>query len=303
MSWNGSGYKNGTGGAKAPIRKAKSPSAWRGAVAGIAVVVVAVIGLWYVMSGKMKPDDAEADAKNRTIKEVKSAAAPTNAAPVVAGKPKKVFKTYIDERGIERYEGGLRVVKHWVKPPQDQMNTNPHLFENHAEFEILGLVTTKPGTFMLDIDYNKRTFEPAFIESLKHKIEILPDDSEEVKDQKLAVIEAKKTLEEAYKRGEDVTAIMNEARKELVKLNRYREQLIETATEALSKDGTSDKDLNDWVDAMNKMLTDNGLKPVRQKEMARNILRYQRNAEYRKAQEAKAKAEADAKAIESGMKN
>ena len=200
MSWNGSGYKNGTGGAKTPIRKAKSPSAWRGAVAGIAVVVVAVIGLWYVMSGKITPDDAEADAKNRTIKEVKSAAAPTNSAPVVAEKPKKVFKTYIDERGIERYEGGLRVVKHWVKPPQDQMNTNPHLFENHAEFEILGLVTTKPGTFMLDIDYNKRTFEPAFIESLKHKIEILPDDTEREIQQKEFVMAFKEYLREEIKK-------------------------------------------------------------------------------------------------------
>lgn len=292
MGWNGSGQTNETDGAKAPIRKAKSPSAWRGAVAGLAVVAIAGIGLWYVMSGEKKgPEKSDVD-KDRNIKEVTPAAAPKPVTNTVPAKPKRVLKTYIDERGIERYEGGLRVVKHWPKPPQDQMNTNPHLFKNHAEFEILGLVTTEPGTFMLDIDYNKRTFEPAFIESLKHKIEILPDDSPEVREQKLAVIEAKKTLEEAYKRGEDVTQIMNESRKELVRLNRYREQLIETASVKLSQDGTTDKDLNDWVDAMNKMLNDNGIRPIKQKELARDILRYQRRAQARKAAEEKAKAEA-----------
>ena len=303
MSWNGSDLKNGTGEAKPPVPKAKSPSAWRGAVAGLAVVAIAGIGLWYAMSGEKKgPEKADVD-KDRKIKEVTPAAASTNAAPAVAEKPKKVFKTYIDERGIERYEGGLRVVKHWPKPPQDQMNTNPHLFENRAEFEILGLVTTEPGTFILDIDYDRRTIMPAFVESLKHKIEILPDDSPEVKEQKLAVIEAKKTLEEAHKRGEDVVQIMNESRKELVKLNRYREQLLETASEKLSQDGTTDKDLNDWVDAMNKMLNDNGIRPIKQKELARDILRYQRREAARKAAEEKAKAEAAAKAAESGTKN
>ncbi len=295
MGWNGS--DSGGNGVSYPKLNAskrgfnKTGASWlRVFLIGILLVAVVGIAVWFFAAKPKtpqmpaKPGQPEEKPVNYPSKPVKPKTATTN--DVVKAPAKKQPKTYVDKRGILRYEGGLRVVKKIVQPPADQMNSNgPHLFENQAEHEILGLMTTEPGTFMIDVKYDKRIFEKAFVESLKHNIEILPDDTPEVKEQKLAVIEAKKSLEEAYKRGEDVTEIMNESRKELVKLNRYRESLIETASEDLSKDGTTEEDLNDYVDAMNKMLKENGIREIKHKELARNVLRYQRNAAARKAAE------------------
>ena len=292
MAWNGSGAatpseNNENGGTAGGVGK-RRPGAVRGLVAGLIIVAGAGIAAWLVIGRSEAPRTPEGPSGHgkRTISDVSKpvvpAASVTNAAVQAAPRtpPKKEPKTYVDKRGILRYEGGLRVVKKIVKPPEDQMNSNgPHLFENNAEHEILGLMTTEPGTFMIDVKYDKRTFEKAFVESLKHTIEVLPDDTPEVREQKLAVIEAKAALEAAYKRGEDVTEIMNESRGELVRLNRYRDSLIEMASENLSKDGTTDKDLDEYVDAMNKMLKDNGIREIKHKELARSVLRYRRNAE------------------------
>ena len=278
MGWNGSDFKNGTGGAKPPVPKAKSPSAWRGAVAGIAVVAIAGIGLWFAMSGEKKgPEDVDAE-KNRKIKEVKPVAAPKPVTNAVPEKPKRVLKTYVDERGIKRYEGGLRVVRKIVQPPEDQMNTSPRLFQNGAEHQIHSLLTIQPGQFVLGAKYNRISFEKNFKESLKHEIEILPTDTPDIVAEKEAVIEAKKTLKEAMDRGEDITKMMNEAREELGRLYRYRDELQRAAAEKLSEEGTTDKDVGDYLDAMNAMLKEHDIKPIKQKELARNILKFQRKS-------------------------
>lgn len=299
MGWNGSDVSGGNGRPKEANSSSKKSAtlsgigASRGLLAGFLVVIGAGIAAWFLLCKSdapapspekvVKPEKRVVPAKARPLSPEKSAV--TN---VVEKKPETELKTYIDERGIKRYEGGLRVIKKIVQPPQDQMNINgPHLFENHAEHEILGLLTTEPGTFIIDVKYDKRRFEKAFVESLKHKIEILPDDSEDVKAQKLAVIDAKKSLEAAYKRGEDVTQIMNESRKELIKLNRYRDSLLETAAEGLSKDGTTEKDLDDYINAMNQMLRENGIREIQHKELARGVLMYQRKSAAKKAAQEK----------------
>lgn len=285
MGWNGSGQK---GAAPAqPKVTAKKPSPVRGLVAGAVVVALAAVAYFAFFSGSENPQAEKPDKDRGRIKEVTPAAAP-KAAPVATNKVEKnKLETYIDERGVERYKGGLRVVKKFPKPPANQMNTNKHIFKHSAELEIEGLVTITPGKFMIDVPINGRVFLKSFKESLKEEIEILDTDTEEEKEIKRAVITAKKELKDAMDRGEDIVKIMNDSRKELVRLNQYRDQIVETAREQLSKEDTTDQDVADFVEAANSMLTKNGIRPLKANDLTRRIASFQERVREAKAQRAK----------------
>lgn len=212
MAWNRS-TESGEAISRSLQKRSGDRFPFRGAIAGGIVVLCAAVAAWWMWPDASAPVAEDSDGTvERRIKEVTPAAVPTNAAPVVAAeKPKSKLKTYIDERGVERYEGGLRVVKKWPKPPADQMNTNKHLFKHSAELEIQWLLELEPGEFMLDIPYDWR-FDKSLAKSFAEEIEFLPEDTQEERQIKEDVIAAKKELKIAMARGEKASDIMNEAR-------------------------------------------------------------------------------------------
>ena len=248
----------------------KSP--FRGFVVA-AVVIVGAVAAWWMWPDASAPVAEDGDGTaGRRIKEAIPAPTPTNAAPVVAAeKPKPKHKTYIDEHGVERYEGGLRVVKKWPKPPADQMNTNKHLFKHSAELQIQWLLEMEPGEFRLDIPFDAR-FDKSLTKSFADKIEFLPEDTPEERQTKEDVIAAKKELKAAMALGRNAYEVMNETREELMRLYRYRDNLEQEIKTKRDSGEMSEADIKDYISAANTLLERNGIKPLKMNSVSTKIL-------------------------------
>ena len=137
-------------------------------------------------------------------------------------------------------------------------------FRNTSDKIIGQLLSVKPGAALFgDVKYDQR-FVRRFLESLKTPIVVDSGDSEQVKVLKEAVIEARKELKEAYDRGEDVAQIMTETRRELKELGAYRAELQRQVNDIIRKDARrfSAQDMEDCLNAANKMLSDRGCQPL-----------------------------------------
>ena len=137
-------------------------------------------------------------------------------------------------------------------------------FRNTSDKIIGQLLSVKPGAALFgDVKYDQR-FVRRFLESLKTPIVVDSGDSEQVKVLKEAVIEARKELKAAYDRGEDVAQIMTETRRELKELGAYRAELQRQVNDIIRKDARrfSAQDMEDCLNAANKMLSDRGCQPL-----------------------------------------
>jgi hypothetical protein len=106
-------------------------------------------------------------------------------------------------------------------------------------------------------------FKDDFLESLETPIVIEPDDPDDVKGLKRNVREAKIQLKEALDRGEDIEQIMLDTRKELQDLARYKMDLTHTIYEMRRDKPMTTEELQDAVDAANKMLEAKGIAPMK----------------------------------------
>ena len=264
-------------------RAGARPSPGRGLYLAVAVLCAAVLGggLWWWLGRNEAPPAQPPAEKPMAAKPqpnpqpaTKPAARPavTNApAPATnAPKARKAQETYVDERGIERYPGGMRVRKPAARTVKIEIDPK-HRFKHTSDAQIAGLLEVKPGSMIVgDMKYSYRFVED-FKESLDDPIEILDTDSEYDKQLKRDVIETKKQLKAAMDRGEDIAQIMTDARNELRKLGKYREDLKRQLNEYRAEGTHSDKDIEDFAAAANKMLEENGCRPIK---MPTLLLRY-----------------------------
>ena len=138
-----------------------------------------------------------------------------------------------------------------------------HRFKHTSEAQIAGLLEVKPGSLIVgDMKYSYR-FVENFKESLNEPIEILETDSEYDKQLKRDVIEAKKQLKAAMDRGEDIAQIMTDTRNELKRLGQYRENLMQELRKIRADNSYTDKDIEDFTTAANKMLEEKGCRPIK----------------------------------------
>ena len=139
------------------------------------------------------------------------------------------------------------------------------VFSNTADKFIGQLVNIEPGTPLYGppIKYDEK-FVRSFLRSLTTPIIIDPDDSPEVAALKRAVRETKIELKARYDDGEDIAQIMTDTRKELQELGLYRSELQAEVNKIIRKDAKNltDEQMQDFVDAANKMLAERGAKPI-----------------------------------------
>ena len=282
MAWNGSSNRRedarrDNGGA--------SPSRVRGAIAALAVVVIAALAFLAVrhfLSG----DGDEAQSPRDRTKTTKiadamprvSAGGLTNAAPAEPSGP-KAYKDLSNAEKLEYYRkkygdnipDNLKPVVYYLEnPPARNFRAKPgkaSIFKHRSEREIASFLMVEPGTRMVrPVEFGER-FDRDLAMSLSDPIEIAADDTEEQRRLKEAVIDAKAELLERAKAGENPSKVMTEAAKELYLLGRYRDDL-EAEIRAIKNDPSkSDDDLSLAVEAANKMLAKKGLKPLRQPNM------------------------------------
>lgn len=141
------------------------------------------------------------------------------------------------------------------------------IFKHHSENIIASYLAMEPGTWVMRPTEYDAKFDNDFAKAIKEDIKILSDDSEEVRNLKQAVIEAKAYMQEEAKKGKAPSEIMTETSKEMYILGQYKRDLAEEIS-ALKRDpNKSDDDVLLAVEAANKMLEKKGLKPLRQPNM------------------------------------
>lgn len=174
------------------------------------------------------------------------------------------LKTYRDERGILRYEGGLRVPGQRPVANPIQLGTHqPRLFKHDAEEQISWLLDMKIGEPIIgDYTYGEK-FRESFMASLDEPVEILETDDERTRELKMAVQETKEDLRKRMKSGDDVVRIMNETMDEYRQLARYKHELqVQLSEIRADQEQYSDQDVQDFTSAANELLKHYGLPPL-----------------------------------------
>ncbi len=274
MAWNGS---NGSAMSAKPVKKTRAPSALRGLVAGVVVVAVAAIGLFFALSGrKNEAKPVTMDLNPGRIVEVEPAPAPKAVEVAEEKKPKHVIeiKTLPDGR-LMKYRDGKPAWLYPRKPLSAHPITNglnrvktfeEKVFKNPADVEIAWLLNTEYGESLVgDYDYHRAKFEKKFLEAMKEDIVIAPEDDEATRSLKEGVIAARKDLMQRYRQGEDIAKIMSDTRKELQEIGMYRDELAAEVRKIMKddKDGKlGEQDAEDLLSAANKMLEERGAKPI-----------------------------------------
>ena len=285
MGWNGSG------GGSTPVKPkvtAKKPSPVRGLVAG-AVLVAAVIGCYFAFfSGSEKPQKVVEQKKPTAIKEVKPAAAPkAKPAPkkdviVYEGKEYPLYnsiggKAYVTGYGV-RYATPV-VITSKVEKTDYPWCERP--FKRYTDRTIASLLYTEPGTFFVGgVTYDER-FTKQFLKSLNEPIVIEPDDDEDVKELKQAVIETRKELKARHDNGEDVAEIIQKTHDDLRELGAYKHELEKQLSELSRRKDMTEQDLDDYVTAANMMLEQRGCSKLTMPEFVRRGVRL-REQHYKK---------------------
>ena len=270
MGWNGSDRK-GTAPAQ-PKVTAKKPSPVRGIVAGLVVVLAAVVCYFAFFSESEKPAAKKAEKKPTAIKEVTPAAAPKVVEePEEAPKVKKTLVQLQKERGCYTNELGYvfnrPTSKHVIT--NDQWKAHQTLaekvFRNAADRKIGNLLLIPPGAPLvgeLPKNFYGKSFVKSFLKSLEQPEFVLHDDPPEVAELKRAVIEAKAELKERYDAGEDIGEILMKERQTLQELGLYRRELDKELHKIARNEEIGKEDLEDFVTAANKMLADRGAEPL-----------------------------------------
>lgn len=258
-------------------------------VLSVALVLLVGGGIWlWFCEEERFVDKPEAPKSTALPKEVKPAAAPKPIESVVTNTPvdaPKKPKTYIDEKGIERYMSGARVFDP-KRPRREPVKVvrEPPLFHNWAENQIATLLTLKPGTTLFGTRRFDNKFLQSFKQSLTQKIEFLDTDTEEQRQVKQAVIDAKEELAAAMNRGEDVCEIMKESYSELQRLAEYKKDLEKRLREIASNPEMTGEDITFVLAEANKLLATKGIAPIKGTPLLRRNMKL---AMSKKAEESK----------------
>ncbi len=288
-----------TQGGRAKSSPSRSPAWVKGVMAGVLVIAMAG-GVWWWMSGR--DDTRPPSEKPKKVKvakpqkpDRKPVASPEPAPAPETNVVRKVVpkgtpmsertppKTYRDERGILRYEGGMRARDpqrpHHVAKRLGPDPLNDPVFKTRSENEIAMLLTATPGDMILSIRRYDEAFEADFKKALEHDLEVTEDDTPARAELKRAMAETKKELAARIKAGEKLGDILEETRSELRRLADYRRNIEKMVSETTRNPEHTDQEVADFIAAANKMLTDNGMKPIKSGIMRKNLLMRARKAQ------------------------
>lgn len=137
----------------------------------------------------------------------------------------------------------------------DPANRAP--FNNISDNEIASILSIQPGRTVIDAPLPP-DFDRRFAESLLEKIVITDEDTPEQAEMKERVLEARKVLAEAVKRGESPREILIEERKNMRRLMQLRDNYQQIVREQV-ENGASAQEIHDTVKAANLMLEKEGI--------------------------------------------
>ncbi len=158
------------------------------------------------------------------------------------------------------------------------------IFHHQAEHEIARLLSIEPGKFFIgNANYGPK-FQQSFAEAVASPTPILEDDDAETIALKKEVNEVKADLAQRLKKGEDIVQIMKDTETELRTLATFRNDMMKELTALRFDESVTEKDYKDFVDAVNRMFKERGLKELSSPVFAEAQLKYIR--EVHKAKQA-----------------
>ena len=252
-----------------PQPKQKKPSAKpslkHGIIAGAAVVVLGLAALWIFSGGDTAPK-AKAEKRIERIKEV----TPAPAKKTQAEKPQKPKGPRPQRVGEIRDgyrllpSGRLHKVVGVVTSGVHKTSLLHQTFKHSSDRRIAELLTVTPGDFILGDGANLyQTFDKDFDEALKEDVTFSDDDTETQRILKEGVIDIREQLKERRASGEDLNAIMRNARNQLQELGMYKHELEQEVIRIVKeKEDMTKKDYKELMEAANKMLEERGSRPL-----------------------------------------
>ena len=309
MSWNRptSNTVDATSSSR-PAGRGRRPGLKHGILAGAIIVVLGAL-CCFIFSGNETRQDAASMKGRGRIKEVTPAAAPTNAAPVplkkrdhrTAAWREERIKKITDQYGTNLPPDLKSYVYYLRNPPQRSFKVKtPYAYLSHrSERDIADLLMAEPGTFMVIQPEYGESFNQDFANALLDKIEIEPDDSEEVRNVKEFVIAAKKEIADLVRSGGKLpNELMNEHAAMLFKMSGYEANLASELQKAKDNPDLTDADVEDMFKAANVLRKEKGLPEIALPNLSRRSLvlqRRQKRAERKAAAEAAKAAASQAK--------
>lgn len=130
-------------------------------------------------------------------------------------------------------------------------------FKTLLDNEIARIITLKPGNAFIDVPL-PRDFDKQFAESILTPIEISEEDDFAKAELKKQVIEARKILIEAAKKGESPREILIEEGKRLRKMMQIKDNYERIIREEIAN-GATDQDIRDIATAANQLLEKEGI--------------------------------------------
>lgn len=293
MGWNGSDKVNNSPKKETP----KSTRKLRVLPYAICALVAlfGAIAIYFFLSKPESAPVAQKDTpKTRTCAPIKTSTNVVKKAekPIAAPKEEKpvvvtnfVNNVWYDEKGRPHYK-----VARSIRPGQRTIiNGKPWfpekpVFHHPVEVELDVLLSRRPGERIFG-DVNWKAFERDLPAALSSKIEILPDDTDDIIERKKLVAAAKKELVEAMKAGESPTEILKASRDDINRLADMRDNL-QSAIAEMRQEGASEDEIEDAVKAANMLLQEKNIdypiispKTMRERGEAAKLRKLQRMQE------------------------
>lgn len=265
-----------------------------------AVVLVAVAGgvWWWIGRGEDKPKTVSVQQQGAKKPKAEKPQKPRKAEPAV--KPAEAVqledvrptkKKPVDDKHY-REDFHTNMYGYVINPPSTPvvftngpdvacMSIGEKVFRNTAEQKIADLLTMMPGETLVGdaSSLYGRGFLRQLLKAAENPPVIEEDDSDEVKELKVAVREATQDLKKRLDAGEDVGATMKALRDEMQSLALYRKDLEKEVAKIARREDITDAELKDFVAAANQMLSERGAKPITMPRFAaRRIQRLNRAA-------------------------
>lgn len=165
-----------------------------------------------------------------------------------------------------------------VKPP-----VRKKLFKHVCDSQIGRVLAIKPGGLVLGkLNYHRNHFVENFKKSLEDPEPVVfsDEDTPEERELKEAVIEARAELKAALERGEDIAEIMQETENELHEMQQYRMEMRKQLIQYQKEEANTVEDLEDFNAAVNQMLSEKGLEPIKSARLRAIKARLNRENDY-----------------------
>ena len=261
MAWNRP--KNGEAVSRPLQKRSGDRFSTKCTIIGVIVVALGAAAVaWWLWTGDESAGETPPPSSARQIKEVKPAAAPTNA--VVVTKPKTPYWELESTNGFTEamQRKWMNVRRPRKEPIKPHVNKGKYaIFNFRSENLIASVLAAKPGASMIGRP-NYRGINEDFLKSCSVPIVVNADDDEYTRNLKNAMTATKIELKERIDAGEDLGKIIEDSREELRHLAQTK-RMIEQEVRTYLKSDASPEDLDLYIQSANKLLEKKGLAPLR----------------------------------------